>query len=289
MSNTNKLPDENKNNKPDHLSIIKGIKDFKSLADYYYNNFRIHLKNKEQIEGIKRASQLAAFILDQTAQIAKAGVTTNELNDFAHHLHIKHGAIPAPLNYGYPPFPKSICTSVNEVICHGIPNNIPLKEGDIVNIDVTTKLNGFYGDVSCMVMIGEVSDDKKLVVEVSKESLKRAINVVKPFNLTSDIGKVIEPYATSKGCSTVKQFVGHGIGIHFHENPQIFHSQNKQNIPFVPSMTFTIEPMINRGQIEHTLDKDDKWTVRTKDLKPSAQWEHTILVTESGYEILTVL
>jgi methionyl aminopeptidase len=289
MNNMNKIQSEKKNDKPDHLSIIKDIKDFESLAQYYLNNFRIHLKNKEQIEGIKKASRLAAFILDQTAQMAKAGVTTNELNDFAHNLHIKYGATPAPLQYGFPPFPKSICTSVNEVICHGVPNDIPLKEGDIVNIDITANLNGYYGDVSCMVMVGEVFDDKKLVVEVSKECLKRAIDVVKPFNLISDIGAAIEPYATSKGCSTVRQFVGHGIGIHFHEYPQIPHNLNKQHIPFVPSMTFTIEPMINRGQIEHTLDKDDKWTVRTKDLKPSAQWEHTILVTENGCEILTVL
>lgn len=271
-----------------HLVNISKIKDFQTLHDYYFKNFRIILKNTHQIEGIKKACKLAAFILRKTCQMAQEGVTTNELNDYAHKLHLEYGAFPAPLNYGHPPFPKSICTSLNEVICHGIPNDKPLEKGDILNIDITTLLDGYYGDVSCMVMIGNVSEDKKLVVEVAKECLNRAINVVKPLNLIRDIAKVIEPYATSMGCSTVRQFVGHGTGVHFHENPQIPHNLNNSIIPFVPGMTFTIEPMINRGIVEHTLDKTDHWTVRTKDLKPSAQWEHTLLVTKDGCEILTL-
>jgi methionyl aminopeptidase len=271
-----------------HIAQILKIKNFKDLAEYYHKHFRIFLKTDEQIAGIKRACKLAALILDKTCKMANEGVTTNELNDYAHALHIEYGATAAPLNYGHPPFPKSICTSLNEVICHGIPNNIPLKKGDIINIDVTTKFEGYFGDVSAMVSISDISEDKKLVVEVSKECLYKAIDIVKPLNLIKNIGDVIEPYAASKGCSTVRQFVGHGTGVLFHESPQIPHCLNNIIIPFVPAMTFTIEPMINRGCVEHTLDKNDHWTVRTKDLMPSAQWEHTLLVTNEGCEVLTI-
>lgn len=258
-----------------------------SIRDEYYNKYNILIKDEAQIAGIRASGHLAARILDATCAIAKAGVTTQELNDFAHDLHVKAGAIPAPLNYGYPPFPKSICTSINEVICHGIPDDRPLKEGDIVNIDVTCILNGFYGDCSRMVIIGAVSPEQQRVVDTSYECLMRAVAILKPGIPLSAIGDVIETYATSQHCSVVNQFVGHGVGIEFHEGPQVPHYRSKNAIPLVPGMTFTIEPMINAGAREAVIDTKDRWTARTKDGLPSAQWEHTLLITEDGYEILT--
>lgn len=259
----------------------------KSVAEQYLRDYDIIIKTEEQIKGIRAAGLLAAQILDATAALAKAGVTTQELNDFAHKLHKEAGAIPAPLGYGHPPFPKSICTSLNEVICHGIPNDIPLHEGDILNIDVTTILNGYYGDCSRMVEIGTPSPEKRLVVDVAYECLMRACAILKPGVLVSDIGEAIEPYANSRGCSVVNQFVAHGVGLNFHEEPQIPHYRNSLHIPLVPGMTFTIEPMINAGVRDAVVDKRDQWTARTKDYKASGQWEHTILITPEGYEILT--
>lgn len=258
------------------------------LADIYYKQYHIRLKTPEQIEGIKKACALTANILDTLCRMSKAGVTTNELNEMANKLHQQAGAIPAPLHYGHPPFPKSICTSLNEVVCHGIPNDVPLKEGDILNIDVSTILNGFYGDCSRMVMIGKVPTEKRLVVEVAYECLMRAIAAIKPDGLLCDIGEAIEEYALSKGCSVVNQFVGHGVGLEFHEPPQIPHYKNDFKTPFAPGMTFTIEPMINAGVREAVIDEITGWIARTKDGKPSAQWEHTVLITETGAEILTL-
>jgi methionyl aminopeptidase len=260
---------------------------FTKLKDEYSHKHEILIKDEKQIEGIRASCQLASRILDATCQMAKEGVTTQELNDFAHKLHLEAGAIPAPLHYGQPPFPKSICTSVNEVICHGIPDQTPLRKGDIVNIDVTCILNGYYGDCSRMVTIGEVNPERQLVVDVAYECLMRSIAILKPGIPISSVGSVIEEYAHSKKCSVVNQFVGHGVGVNFHEGPQIPHHRNKNQILFVPGMTFTIEPMINAGVREAVIDQKDQWTARTKDGKPSAQWEHTILITENGHEILT--
>lgn len=259
----------------------------KDLKELYRTKHHILIKTPEQIEGIRASCLLAARILDETCNLAKEGVTTLELNDFAHRLHLEAGAIPAPLKYGSPPFPKSICTSLNEVICHGIPDNTKLKEGDIINIDVTCILNGYYGDCSRMVMIGQVSEEKRRVVEVSYECLMRSIAGLKPGVPLSHIGEVIEPYATAHHCSVVNQFVGHGVGVEFHEGPQIPFYKNKISLPFVPGMTITVEPMINAGVREGIIDPYDHWTARTKDGKPSAQWEHTILITETGHEVLT--
>lgn len=271
-----------------HFPVKDPIKkNLSNLSKEYYEKYDIIIKTEEQIEGIRKACLLTAYILEETCKRAKAGVTTLELNNFAHQLHLDAGAIPAPLNYGHPPFPKSICTSLNEVICHGIPDSIPLKEGDILNIDVSAILNGYYGDCSKMVCIGEVAPDKQLVVDVSYECLMQAIAILKPGVLVKEIGDVIQDYAHSKGCSVVNQFVGHGVGIRFHEGPQIPHCKNNLNIPLVPGMTFTIEPMINRGVREAVIDSKNHWTAYTRDLKPSAQWEHTILITETGYELLT--
>ena len=203
-------------------------------------------------------------------------------------LHKEFGAIPAPLGYGSPPYTKSICTSINEVICHGIPDNRKLEEGDILNIDVSCIIDGFYGDTSRMVLIGSVSEEKKHVCNVSKECLKKAISICKPGILISQIGDTIEEYAASQKCSVVNQFVGHGVGKEFHEPPDVPHNYNDIHIPLVPGMTFTIEPMINSGVREGVIDSTNHWTARTKDGKPSAQWEHTILITEKGHEILTL-
>ncbi len=271
-----------------HFPIKKTLPSvFSDLKEEYFLKHQIIIKTPEQIEGIKKACQLTAHILEETCKIAKEGVTTKQLNDFAHKMHIDAGAIPAPLHYGSPPFPGSICTSLNEVICHGIPGDVALKNGDIINIDVSAILNGYYGDCSKMVCIGEVSPERQLVTDVSYECLMRSIAILKPGVLVSDIGDVIEEYAHAHNCSVVHQFVGHGVGIEFHEGPQVPHSQNDFRIPFIPGMTFTIEPMINAGVRDAEISRKDRWTAYTADRKASAQWEHTILITESGHEILT--
>lgn len=257
------------------------------LAEQYLRQYGIIVKNKEQIAGIRHACQIAATILDKTCKMAKAGVTTNALNAFAHKLHQEAGATPAPLGYGSPPYPKSICTSLNEVICHGIPDDRPLQEGDILNIDVACEIGGFYGDCSRMVCIGKVAAEKQRVVDVSLECLNRAIAILKPGLLICEIGDVIEDYARSMDCSVVHQFAGHGVGIEMHEPPQIAHHYNHMKIPLVEGMTFTIEPMINAGVATGVLDPKDGWTVRTEDGRPSAQWEHSLLITAEGCEILT--
>jgi methionyl aminopeptidase len=264
-------------------------RDFASIAKEYERQYGILLKTPEQIDGIRRSCRLAATILQQLCLHAKAGVTTNELNRVAEELHRKAGAIPAPLGYGDPPFTKSICTSLNDVICHGIPDDRPLEEGDIVNIDVTCILNGFYGDCSAMVMIGEVSEEKKRVTAVSQECLHRAIAILKPGLPICEIGKTISDYATQHHCTVVYQFVAHGVGLDIHEPPQVPHHYNSVQIPLVEGMTFTIEPMINAGVADGIIDPKDKWTTRTADGKPSAQWEHTVLITATGHEILTLL
>ncbi len=257
-----------------------------SSARHYFKKWKILLKTPEQIAGIRRACRLTAWILQETCKQAKEGVTTEELNTIAHRLHIENKASPAPLGYGNPPYPKSICTSLNEVICHGIPDQRPLKKGDIVNIDVSAYFEGYFGDSSAMVMIGEVSEEKKRVVDVARESLYRSIAILKPGILLSAIGQTIEEYASSHNCSVVNQFVGHGIGVHFHEAPDVPHHYNDLQIPLVEGMTFTIEPMINAGVRTAVFDADG-WTARTADGLPSAQWEHTILITRNGHEILT--
>jgi methionyl aminopeptidase len=258
-----------------------------SLERVYLKKHGILLKTPEQIAGIRRACHLASNILDATCARAQAGVTTAELNAFAHEMHMAAGARPAPLRYGTPPFPASICTSLNEVICHGIPDQRPLQDGDILNIDVTSILDGYYGDCSRMVVVGTTTKEKQLVVDVAYECLMRSIAILKPGVLLRAIGDAIEDYAAEHRCSVVNQFVGHGVGVNFHEAPQIYHSRNTSSLELVSGMTFTIEPMINAGRREAEIDPIDCWTARTIDRRPSAQWEHTLLITEDGYEILT--
>lgn len=257
-----------------------------NLAREYLKKYGIVLKNEQQIEGIRKACRLTASILEATCKMAKVGVTTIELDRYAHQLHLDAGAIPAPLGYGTPPYPFSICTSLNEVICHGFPDDTPLKEGDILNVDVSSILGGYFGDCSRMVAIGKIDKEKQNVMDVSYECLMRASAILKPGVMLYEIGDVIETYANEHGCSVVNQFVAHGIGMEFHEPPQVPHHRNRIKIPLAPGMTFTIEPMINAGVREGVFDPN-QWTARTADGKPSAQWEHTLLITEHGHEILT--
>ncbi len=258
------------------------------LAAHYFRQYGILLKTEEQIQGIRRACEITAKILHAICQEAKAGVSTLELDELSRELHKKYHVIPAPLGYGDPPYPMTICTSLNEVICHGIPDRRQLIDGDILNIDVSCILDGYFGDCSNMVMVGAVSEERRRVVEVSHECLMRSIAILRPGALLYEIGQAIESYASSQGCSVVNQFVGHGVGLKFHEAPEVYHHFNRSQLPLAPGMTFTIEPMINAGAREAVVD-DDGWTARTIDGKPSAQWEHTVLITEHGHEILTHL
>ncbi len=243
------------------------------------------IKTEEQIEGIRKSCQLTKKVLDMISEHVKAGITTNQINELVHDFTIKNGAIPSPLNYHS--FPKSVCTSINNVICHGIPDNTMLKDGDIINIDVTCTLNGYFGDASRMFTIGEVSEKAKQLIKVSKECLYLGIEQVKPFNDVNEIGRVIEPYANKFGFSVVQDYCGHGIGSKFHEDPQVIHyKEKKKGMLLLPGMVFTIEPMINEGSYKSKV-LSDGWTAVTKDGKLSAQWEHTILVTSDGADILT--
>ncbi|MCH9633883.1 MAG: Methionine aminopeptidase [Chlamydiae bacterium] len=257
------------------------------LALEYYKKYQIRLKTPQEIEGIREACALTRDILKKTCEYARVGMTTLELHNFSHDLIIKAGAIPAALNYGDPPYPRSICISLNEIICHGIADGRVLQEGDIANIDVAVILNGFYGDCSAMVVLGKTTEERQKVVDVAYECLMRSIKILKPGVDLAQIGEVITDYATDKGCSVVHEFVGHGVGINFHEAPQVLHSKNNLHIPLATGMTFTIEPMINAGSPLGKIDREDGWTARTIDGKASAQWEHTLLITETGCEILT--
>ncbi len=260
---------------------------FDAQRKLYWEKYKIYIKDPHEIEKIREAGHLAAHILEEICAAAKEGVTTRALDTLARELTLKHNAVSATVGYGTPPYPDAICTSLNEVICHGIPDNRPLQKGDIVNIDYSCVLNGFWGDCSKMVMIGDVAPDKKLVVDVCYEATMAAIAIVKPGILLNEIGDVISDIAEKNRLSVVEDYVGHGVGVGFHENPQVPYHRNRLDIPLVEGMIFTIEPMLNVGVIKGVVDKKDGWTVRTADGKPSAQWEHQILVTNTGVEILT--
>lgn len=247
----------------------------------------ILIKNEEQIEGIRQSSRLAGQTLQFIKEYVKEGVSTEYLDDLVEKFMRDHGAIPASLNYHG--FPKACCISLNEVVCHGIPSKETiLKNGDILNIDVTTILNGYYGDTSTMFTVGEISEKAKDLIQVTKHCLNLGIQQVKPKNKFGNIGFFIGRYAQSKGYSIVYEFCGHGVGIEFHEDPQVDHIARKNSGAVMkPGMIFTIEPMINEGIAKVKIDKEDGWTARTKDLKLSAQFEHTVLVTQTGVEVLT--
>jgi methionyl aminopeptidase len=251
----------------------------------------IVIKTAEEIEKMRVAGKLAAEVLAMIAPHINAGVTTDELNDICAKFTEEQGAISAPLNYHG--FPKSICTSVNHVICHGIPSGYTLKDGDILNIDITVIKDGYHGDTSKMFLIGEVSPKDKRLCRIAQESLYLAIRKVRPGMKLGEVGTAIEKFIkTSKTgldkYSIVQDYCGHGIGTGFHEEPQVVHYKNNDKTVLRPGMCFTIEPMINAGRQTSVLDKNDNWTVTTSDGKNSAQWEHTLLVTATGVEVLTL-
>lgn len=251
----------------------------------------ILIKTPIQIDGIRASSKLAAATLKHTASFIKVGISTEKLNKIAHDFIVKSNAIPAPLNYNG--FPKSICTSINNVVCHGIPSEKEvLKDGDIINIDITTILNGYFGDTSATYSVGKVNNESQLLIDRTKASLDLAIKSVKEGKYLNEcVGKVIEDYVSRFNYSPVRDLGGHGVGIKFHEDPFVFHFNTPRNhILLKAGMIFTIEPMINASKDWRVyMDADDGWTIRTRDSSLSAQFEHTVLVTKTGCEILTVL
>lgn len=244
------------------------------------------IKSPREIEQMRVSCQMAAETLSLVGEKLRAGMTTEEINTLVHEDTIRRGAYPAPLNYRG--FPKSVCTSVNDVVCHGIPGPQVIKDGDIINVDVTTFFKGFYGDTSATFYIGPPRPEARKVTEVCRKALQLGIDQVKEGARLGDIGAAIQEYVEGEGCSVVRDFVGHGIGRRFHEDPQVKHYGRKGTGERLRAgMTFTIEPMVNLGTFEVEIDPNDKWTVTTADGKLSAQFEHTILVTKAGYEILT--
>jgi methionyl aminopeptidase len=254
--------------------------------DMYSRNSSVEIKGEREILLMREVGRMAAGTLQRVGPMLRAGITTQEINDFVHADTLRLGARPAPLNYRG--FPRSVCTSINEVVCHGIPSQSRvLRDGDIINVDVTHLYKGFHGDTSATFYIGEPSPEAKKVVEVARKSLELGIAQVKPGARLGDIGAAIQEFAEKHGCSVVRDFVGHGIGRKFHDEPQVKHygAWGKGN-RLKPGMTFTIEPMINLGDYRVEVLADD-WTAVTKDGSLSAQFEHTVLVTSEGVEILT--
>ena len=244
------------------------------------------IKNEEQIKGIREACRINTLILDKVAEKIKAGMTTQDIDDIVMEETEKLGGRPAPL--GYEGFPKAVCTSVNSVVCHGIPTKkYKLREGDIVNVDCTTEVNGYYGDSSRMFEIGKVSDEAHKLVVVAKECLDLAVSKIKPYSPVGNIGHWVSKHAKANGCTVVKELGGHGVGLEMHEDPFVSHTAKfGTGMLLVPGMVFTIEPMINAGRAGVGIDEGDGWTIFTLDDSLSAQWEYTLLMTETGVEIL---
>ncbi len=245
------------------------------------------IKTEEQIKGIKEAGRLNTKILDVVSKNIKIGMTTEEIDQLVYNTTLNLGAIPACL--GYQGFPKSCCTSINDQVCHGIPSDkVILRDGDIINVDCTTIYNGYYGDASRMFALGDITDEAKRLIEVTKESLNLALKVLKPYCRLGDIGYAIEHYVKSQGFSVVHEIGGHGVGIDFHEDPYVAHfGKRDTGIVLFPGMVFTIEPMINTGTRKVFLDASNNWTIYTLDGGLSAQVEHTVVITEDGFEILS--
>ncbi|WP_432408435.1 methionyl aminopeptidase [Wukongibacter sp. M2B1] len=243
------------------------------------------IKSEKQIEGIRRSGDLNRMMLDNLEDFICEGVTTNQIDEFVHNFTVQNGGIPAPM--GYNGFPKSVCTSINDVVCHGIPDETVLREGDIVNVDITTILDGFYADSSRMYTIGKISNNTERLLKTAKECLDRGISAIRPYKSLNTQGIAIEKHATEMGYSVVRDLGGHGVGLDIHEEPHVYHFDTEENnIILVPGMVLTIEPMINEGLFFCRL-MEDQWTVKTIDGGLSAQWEHTIVVTETGSRILT--
>lgn len=245
------------------------------------------IKTPEQIAGIKESAKINIAVLDYVAENIRAGISTEEIDRMVYEKTTAMGGIPAPLHYQG--FPKSVCTSVNEQVCHGIPSEEDiLKEGDIVNVDVSTILNGYYSDSSRMFLIGDVSEEKKRLVRVTKECVEKGLAEVKPWGFLGDMGQAVHDHAFANGYTVVREIGGHGIGLDFHEEPWVgYNSKRGTEMLLVPGMVFTIEPMVNMGKPDIYVDSDNDWTVYTEDGLPSAQWEIQVLVTEDGAEIIS--
>lgn len=245
------------------------------------------IKTKSQIENIKESAVINIAVLDYVSDNIKAGISTEEINSWVNDITYKMGGVPAPLNYEG--FPKSVCTSINNEVCHGIPSkDIILKDGDIVNVDVSTNLNGYYSDSSRMFCIGNVSEENKALVKAAKDCIYEGLKQVKPWGFLGDMGQAVNDFIKSKGYSVVREVGGHGIGLEFHEDPWVSYVSKKgTEMLMVPGMIFTIEPMINMGDADIYVDEENGWTIYTRDGKPSAQWEIQVLVTDDGYEIIS--
>lgn len=268
-----------------HIDFDEKIEEYKSQGHIVPEHSII--KTDDQIKKIKESAKINIAVLDYVSEYIKAGISTAEIDKWVNEITLNMGGVPATLNYeGYP---KSVCTSINNVVCHGIPSeNVILKDGDIVNVDVSTNLNGYFSDSSRMFCIGNVSEENKRLVEVAKQSLEVGLNAVKPWGFLGDMGQAINDFVKSNGYSVVREVGGHGIGLEFHEEPWVSYvSEKGTEMLMVPGMIFTIEPMINMGSEQIYVDETDGWTIYTKDGKPSAQWEIQVLVTEDGYEIIS--
>lgn len=267
-----------------HIDFDEKIEEFE-VAGHIVPSHAI-LKNAEQIEKIKESAKINIAVLDYVAEHIKAGISTAEIDKWVYDITTKMGGVPAPLNFEG--FPKSVCTSINNEVCHGIPSeDVIIKDGDIINVDVSTNLNGYFSDSSRMFCIGNVSEENRKLVEETKNAVYEGLKQVKPWGFLGDMGQAVNDYVKSKGYSVVREVGGHGIGLEFHEDPWVSYISKKgTEMLMVPGMIFTIEPMVNAGKPDIFVDEDNGWTIYTEDDSMSAQWEIQVLVTEDGYEII---
>lgn len=267
-----------------HIDFDEKIEEFEG-AGHIVPSHEI-LKNAEQIEKIKESAKINIAVLDYVAEHIKAGISTAEIDKWVYDITTKMGGVPAPLNFEG--FPKSVCTSINNEVCHGIPSeDVIIKDGDIINVDVSTNLNGYFSDSSRMFCIGNVSEENRKLVEETKNAVYEGLKQVKPWGFLGDMGQAVNDYVESKGYSVVREVGGHGIGLEFHEDPWVSYISKKgTEMLMVPGMIFTIEPMVNAGKPDIFVDEDNGWTIYTEDNSMSAQWEIQVLVTEDGYEII---
>ena len=267
-----------------HIDFDEKIDEFEG-AGHIVPSHEI-LKNAAQIEKIKESAKINIAVLDYVAEHIKAGISTAEIDKWVYDITTKMGGVPAPLNFEG--FPKSVCTSINNEVCHGIPSeDVIIKDGDIINVDVSTNLNGYFSDSSRMFCIGNVSEENRKLVEETKNAVYEGLKQVKPWGFLGDMGQAVNDYVKSKGYSVVREVGGHGIGLEFHEDPWVSYISKKgTEMLMVPGMIFTIEPMVNAGKPDIFVDEDNGWTIYTEDNSMSAQWEIQVLVTEDGYEII---
>ena len=268
-----------------HIDFDEKIEEFEG-AGHIVPSHEI-LKNAEQIEKIKESAKINIAVLDYVAEHIKAGISTAEIDKWVFDITTKMGGVPAPLNFEG--FPKSVCTSINNEVCHGIPSeDVIIKDGDIINVDVSTNLNGYFSDSSRMFCIGNVSEENRKLVEETKNAVYEGLKQVKPWGFLGDMGQAVNDYVKSKGYSVVREVGGHGIGLEFHEDPWVSYISKKgTEMLMVPGMIFTIEPMVNAGKPDIFVDEDNGWTIYTEDNSMSAQWEIQVLVTEDGHEVIS--